>query len=75
MKSVENRADTNCMIFGHQELNENIQFMQEQPRVLSSPQYLQPVEQKDYQYIPTHQTYFNQPAPANGTLSVILLFD
>ena len=47
--------------------------MQEQPRVLSSPQYLQPVEQKDYQYIPTHQTYFNQPAPANGTLSVIFL--
>ena len=44
--------------------------MQEQPRVFTSPQYLQPVEQKDYQYVQTHQAYFNQPAPVNGTLSV-----
>jgi len=52
-----------------QRMNTFERFMQEQPRVFTSPQYLQPVEQKDYQYIPNHQSYFNQPAPANGTLS------
>ena len=46
-----------------------IQYMEEQPQVYaSSPQYLQPQNNKDYQYYPTHQNYTQYPA--NGTLSV-----